>query len=422
MKLRSLLIWVTFIPALILLSFIMILQQVMALQLGTIIHVPGDQPTIQAAINVAMNGDIVLVSPGTYQENLNFLGKAITVTSEAGPQVTIIDGAQIDSVVKFVSGEGAMSVLKGFTIQNGNAGEGGGITIQNSSPTIIDNLVTNNQAAAGGGIGVGFGSPIIKGNTISNNTRSSGSGGIGGGGISIRGNSAAQILRNTIINNFWVSGDGGGISLFAAGTPIISNNVISGNTTLGEGGGISMVNFSDALISQNLIISNSAATGGGIYWLVPSGNRGPLLVNNTIADNNSLQGSGIFADGFEAQTELINNMVVGKPGQTAVYCGNFNDTNPPIFQFNDIFNSAGSTYGGICTDQTGTNGNISEDPLFLSPGAGDYNLQLSSPVIDAGDNVNCPSTDIRDVSRPQGGICDMGAYEIVQIHLPLILR
>jgi len=51
---------------------------------GTVIHVPADRPTIQAAINAASKGDTVLVSPGTYTENINLNGKAITVTSTEG--------------------------------------------------------------------------------------------------------------------------------------------------------------------------------------------------------------------------------------------------------------------------------------------------------------------------------------------------
>src|SRR4030081_3664850 len=72
---------------------------------ATTIHVPRDQPTIQAGINAAINGDTVLVSPGTYFENINFNGKAITVKSSAGPAVTIIDGSSINPPVTFSTNE-----------------------------------------------------------------------------------------------------------------------------------------------------------------------------------------------------------------------------------------------------------------------------------------------------------------------------
>ena len=166
---------------------------------AAVIRVPTDQPTIQAAIGAAANGDTIQVDPGTYVENINFLGKAIRVMSDQGPQVTVIDGNQAGPVVTFNSSEGSQSVLNGFTLRNGKAGvspalRGGGIRIENSSPTITGNAVTNNVAGdGGGGISSSFGSPLIQGNTITNNGQIQGwSGGVGGGGISIVGASAAQ--------------------------------------------------------------------------------------------------------------------------------------------------------------------------------------------------------------------------------------
>ncbi|MBT8486771.1 MAG: hypothetical protein KJO43_14415, partial [Phycisphaerae bacterium] len=55
------------------------------------IHVPDDFPTIQAAIDAAVDGDQVLVSPGTYLEQIDLLGKAIRVEGVDGAAVTTID-------------------------------------------------------------------------------------------------------------------------------------------------------------------------------------------------------------------------------------------------------------------------------------------------------------------------------------------
>ena len=197
---------------------------------------------------------------------------------------------------------------------------------------------------------------------------------------------------------------------------------MSGISPAAQGGGIWIVNQSDALIVQNLIVGNSAGEGGGVYWLVPSGARGPRLVNNTIADNLATvagRGSAVFADGFDANAVLVNNVLAGATSQTALHCGNFNDPNPPVIQFNDVFTPGGLAYGGICADQTGINGNLSVDPAFAGPTAGDYRLQPGSPGIDAGQTAaaDVPATDLDgnarviDGNRDGVAVVDMGAYE-----------
>ena len=90
---------------------------------------PGDYPSIQSAIIDANDGDTVIVDPNIYYENINFLGRAITVCSSNpnDPNIvaaTIIDGSlpadsNIASVVTFNNGEGNSSVLTGFTITGG---------------------------------------------------------------------------------------------------------------------------------------------------------------------------------------------------------------------------------------------------------------------------------------------------------------
>jgi len=237
---------------------------------GNTIHVPLDQPGIQAGIDAASNGDTVLVAPGLYVENINFRGKAITVISEQGGGATIIDGGGRDTVATFASGEGLSSVLSGFTLQNGlstfstpSFGDGGGVSIRNTSPTIQNNLIWNNRACNGIGIHISFGSPLIQGNTITTNTRTGCSGGIGGAGLAINGPTTAQILNNVITHNSLFGGGGGGLSLFGAGAPTIRGNIISQNSVDGvspcaSGGGITIGGQSDAVIVNNLITSNSA--------------------------------------------------------------------------------------------------------------------------------------------------------------------
>ncbi len=206
------------------------------------IRVPADAATIQQAIAAAAPGDTVLVAPGTYIENLTFLGKAITVVSESGPAVTVIDGNWAGPVVGFAEGEQRTAVLRGFTVQHGASSfGGGGVFIQNSSPTIADNWIVSNGACTGAGVYSSFGSPLIQGNRIVGNFLYGCTGGFGLG-VYIAGDSAAELIGNTISDNNGPA-HGGGVTLFAAGRAVLRSNVIARNVTSGfspctQGGGI----------------------------------------------------------------------------------------------------------------------------------------------------------------------------------------
>ena len=122
-----------------------------------IINVPGDFATIQAAIDDAGTGpgDTVVVAAGPYGP-IDFKGKPITVRStspldQTVVDATIIDGGDTSTAVKFVTSEGADSVLEGFLIQHGRADKGGGIVCFGTSPTIRRNHITDNRAATSGG-------------------------------------------------------------------------------------------------------------------------------------------------------------------------------------------------------------------------------------------------------------------------------
>ena len=125
--------------------------------------------TIQKAIDTASNGDTVIVADGTYtgpgNRDIDFLGKAITVRSESGPENCIIDCQNSGYGFLLHSTEDENSILDGFTITNSYDG----IHCQDSSPTINNCTIGSNTGEWGSGIYCAFSSPVITNCTISGN-------------------------------------------------------------------------------------------------------------------------------------------------------------------------------------------------------------------------------------------------------------
>jgi len=198
-----------------------------------ILNVPGAFDRIQDAIDAAVSGDIVRVAAGTYNESIDFLGKAITVESEQGSAYTVIRGGGASTVVTFQSGEGLSSRLEGFTVTNGySSGEGGGILCRNSSsPTLRHNVVKGNVSSRGGGILCLSGSaPLIKDNTVTDNVALH-----TGGGICCEYAAAILIQGNLISKNR--ADEGAGICCTDSVSLQILENTISENDALQDGGG-----------------------------------------------------------------------------------------------------------------------------------------------------------------------------------------
>ncbi|MCK4857971.1 MAG: hypothetical protein KAT58_08390 [candidate division Zixibacteria bacterium] len=215
--------------------------------LATVHVVPEPYPKIQEAIEVAAEGDTVLVLPGTYFENINFNGKPIVVASkyllEQDPSLiaaTIIDGAypqkaDTSSVVIFVSNEGPMSVLCGFTLMNGLGTEvpgsfdGGGIFVgAGCAPTIICNIIRNNNALRGGAVAIHGASSVFAHNAVYANNACH------GGGIWLE-NSQATICHNVFYEN--VATAAGGACFSSGSNALFDHNVVAGGSAQ-EGGGI----------------------------------------------------------------------------------------------------------------------------------------------------------------------------------------
>ncbi|MEW6741789.1 MAG: right-handed parallel beta-helix repeat-containing protein [Planctomycetota bacterium] len=394
-------------------------------------HVPQDVPTIQGALDLARSGDTIFVAPGTYRENISFLGKAVVLKGVKGPAETIIRGLGTGSVVMFIQDEPREAVLDGFTITGGRGtwaaldrwgGQlvaGGAIFSHKSSPTIRGNVITENElayySAYGGGIYCGFGSePLIVENTIRGNR----CGGGAGGGIACR-YSSPTILRNTIHQNqvdAWdTDGHGGGIyceeSQAVIEENLISANSVDGAIFGGKGGGIACVDSSCRIranriggntalsclygtssgggiyceggapeILDNLIQRNEAngcdfAGGGGIYC----GNVGGLIARNSLRANRvsayyDPSGGGLYLSGT---TPVVRQNLIAENEATwggGVYLGSADET---LFTDNVVVRNlavhavASPVGGGVCiacTVATIENNTIAENRSYVYGG------------------------------------------------------
>ena len=262
---------------------------------STIIDIPGDEPTIQVGINVAINGDTLLVQPGTYLENINYNSKNITIASlflttqdTTYISQTIIDGDQNGCVVSFENGETMGAVLTGFTITNGNIpGSGGGISCFYTSYPRLENLIISGNYAEynGGGIICGaFASPSLENVTVTNNS----AGGNGGGIFCF--NYCSPSLENVTISNN-TSQNGGGIFCLESCSANLDNVIITNNSANSDGGGILCAENSNLNLQDVTLSGNTAADeGGGIYCE----DSDPTLESVTIEDNIGEVGGGIY--------------------------------------------------------------------------------------------------------------------------------
>jgi hypothetical protein len=355
-------------------SFLLLFSVVAAVSVATatIRHVPSEYPTIQAGIDAAIPGDTVLVADGIYtgdgNHSIDFKRKPILVTSENGPEVTIIDleGIWAHGFV-FLMGEDSNSVVQGFTIRNGFKEEnfGTGIYCYSSSPTIRGNVITGNTAALGGGICCYDSWALIEGNTITGNT--------------------AKCFPNYASGR---RGYGGGAGIYCSASSLtIKGNTITGNMAEAWGSGIFCLNYSSLNIEGNVIAENTAEGwwGGGIYCESSS----LTLNHNTIARNVAYVSGGGISCHDGASVSIFNSILWADSAGTGHEIYLEDETCEAQVFYSDI---EGGWEG---------EGNIDADPLFLMPTKHDYRLLWGSPCIDSGDP---------NYLDPDGTRSDMGAF------------
>lgn len=241
------------------------------------IRVPADQPTIQAGLDAAAEGDTVLVAPGTYtgvgNKDLDFGGIDRALISEEGAGVTVINCEEDGRGFHFHSGESVATIVAGFTVTGGDES---GIRCYSSDPTVTNCTITGNTARWGGGIYINSSSPTLARCVIAGNVAEE-----DGGGVWMH--NCYSPLTNCIIAGNVAERNGGGLAC-EWGQPTLTNCLFSDNVAAYYGGGLDLDQdeYSPLQLTNCTLSGNSAGyEGGGLFCYLSD----PRVTNCIIWDN-----------------------------------------------------------------------------------------------------------------------------------------
>ncbi len=385
--------------------------------------VPGAHVTVLANTNVRFGGFTLTGGNGAYSpEHLYYPGGAMRVF---GGSPTISDNKIINN----------QAYRKGGGIY---AGRGTTASIVNN--TIISNSVITlggGDTSDGGGIYVASGPVLIQGNTILSNIARE-----DGGGIYIGWNVEATIISNTIAYNRLLDPfDGQGAGIYTIGDNlqvVIRGNHIYANSLIGGFEGSGLYISSPTIIDGNWIEDNYAPIEGSALCItdvtapvtitnniiVKNGGIGVRLINNqnlrlfnnTIAMNSyrGVQVSFPEADPIGLATFTLLNNIVASNGECGIYIEN---EGMQVLDYNDV---VGQRYQ-YCGFPDILDHNLSINPTFVNPAAGDFHLLPGSPAINYGNRAFTPLIDYDGTQRSLYYQVDMGALEFVylRVFLPI---
>jgi hypothetical protein len=372
------------------------------------------------ALTAAVAGDQIWVAQGTYKPTATAT-RSIYITLKSGVEIyggfnateTLLAQRNVTANPTILSGDlsnndgssiftdnsfhvinansvNATSILDGFTVRGGNANgvsasnqdKGGGILcLAASNPTVRNCVFVANRCTFGGGAGyINSSSPSFSDTRFENNV-----GGSFGGAFDMATSVAATFERCVFSGNS--AARAGAIEIFGSSPVKVQNSLFFNNTVTGTGGGGAIfISSSNPLIKNCTIVGNfaTATASAGIL-----GSGSPAIANCIVWGNT---GPG----GAQAQANQIS------PGTLSV------------------------TYSCVMTGYTGA-GNIATNPALVNVGGNDYQLTLTSPCIDAGNNAAVPAGSLLDLALAprfadepatadtgsgSAPVVDMGAYEV----------
>lgn len=319
-------------------------------------HVPDPYPNIIAAVGDCVDGDVVIISPGTYtgwqNRKIYIWGKAITVrgTDPTDPETvaqTIIDCQGMDYAFSCRLSD---AIISGLTIANGSGGLGGAFYCIGGGLQITNCVLSNNSAGQGGALWCAGGAPEIRNCIIKDNSAS-----LHGGAIYCGSNSNPTISNCLVVNNAAPNG-----------------SCIYGSST-------------NAAI-HNCTFSGNGSSGSSIYCTSTSN----MLVKNSI----------LWADTSGNGQESFLTKLAGLSSLTISHC--------------DVRGGVSAVSVDTGSTLNWNAGNLNGDPMFVAGPFGDCYLEPTSPCVDAGGDLasklDLDKLTTQTNGQPDSGLVDMGHH------------
>jgi predicted outer membrane repeat protein len=297
----------------------------------------GDFPTIQAAVSASIEGDIILLTDGTFRGDGNrdivFPAYRINLHSESGNAAAcVIDcegsaGSPHRAFV-FSAGDWADTMVNDIMIVGGNHSQGGACYLSGNASAIFTRVVFRDNSAGKGGA------------------------------ISITGSAGPALVDCTFETNSATT-YGGALYITDNGQTAINGSLFYANTAL-QGGAIYATSTGMPLIANCTFSRNTGAFSGGAMELDTAG--APTLFGSTFSANSAPGGGALNLHGATNLPVMMTLIVFGETGSAVECSGGATAT----LNCCDVYGNAGGDWvDGIAT-QLGVERNIERDPLFCS--------------------------------------------------------
>jgi hypothetical protein len=341
----------------------------------------GDTPSIEAALRLAVSGDVIELGDGVFtglgNTALDFGGKQLTLRSRSGNAAAcVVDAgagpAATGRALSLVTGEGAGTAIQGIGFRGGYLADadGAALLLVGSSARIRGCRFSGNSAREGGAVFVAGGAPRFEACTFVGNAA-----GIGGGALAV-----------------------------TAGAQVAIEHCRFDANSAGYGGAV-MADAATLSLEGTILLANSAsARGGGIY----AGDHAVLaLLRCTLAYNEGLAVGGI-ALATLSSLELRNSIIAFSPAGEAV---ELRYTSTAAVSCSDLFGNAGGDWTGALAALAGLDGNLSLDPEFCGDAAdGDLSLSAGSPCVSPPDCGRMGALGVTCAKRGVG-VLDIGSIK-----------